>query len=91
MSKERFSNHRRTSRTTRLYPVLPDNYTVRWRSLAPARFNVDNLSLQTVTTVIFVACCVSFVQFLIAVILSLPKQLSVMFIGVDYEETGTGM
>lgn len=39
---------------------------------------------------IFAACRAPFIQFLIAVIISLPKQLALVFIGVDYEESSTG-
>lgn len=43
-----------------------------------------------VTTAVFATCQVGILEFLAAALLSLPKQLAIIYTGVAYDESGTG-
>ena len=61
------------------------------RLLPFPRVHVDDKQhTLTVTTAIFATCQVGFLTFLAAAILSLPKQFALVYVGVAYDESGSG-
>lgn len=64
--------------------------TVRRNQAGIARF-ADSLGVNAVTTAIFATCGMNVFVFLIAAILSSPKQFITVYLGVLLQESGTGM